>query len=135
MHSCSLGSPKTLSEEGDEKMDIDAPVGEPGNPIDSTVKSHAEETLGIEPVASFQGEISTSTALFLADIPSDPRKQAMNHRDLGDGSEYPVDAAKCKALIQKLTGQEYGWMFSLPVDSTQPGLERFVLPLLPQFSI
>jgi hypothetical protein len=67
--------------------------------------------------ASFAGIVSADTA-------SSSRKRAASQGDLEDGSEYPVDPAKCKALIQKLTEQQYGWIFSFPVDSTQPGLER-----------
>jgi hypothetical protein len=67
---------------------------------------------------------SSFASITSADPGSVSRKRAATQGDLEDGSEYPVDATKCEALIQKLTEQQYGWIFSFPVDSTQPGLER-----------
>ena len=42
----------------------------------------------------------------------------------------PMDqnaGSKCKALLEHLvTRIDYGWIFAKPVDSSQPGLEKFV---------
>jgi len=93
--------------------------------ISTSVEPVLEKTPEPKPTTLSKREASSSgTAPTEA---SGSRKRAATHGDLEDGSEYPVDAAKCKALIQKLTEQQYGWIFSYPVDSTQPGLERFVI--------
>lgn len=57
-----------------------------------------------------------------AGTPSSSRKRAPS-QGLDDARFIPVDVAKCKALLQKLTEVQFGWIFAYPVDSTQPGLE------------
>lgn len=100
--------------------------GGPSRASAPTVESVPERTPEVRPTPPIKRETSVSTVIAPPpEPPSGSRKRAINHGDMEDGSEYPVDAAKCKALIQKLTEQQYGWIFALPVDSTQPGLESY----------
>ncbi|KAG8818496.1 hypothetical protein FRC17_010811 [Serendipita sp. 399] len=69
-------------------------------------------------------EPATGTPSASNDHPTS-RKRPSGGPDLEDASHVPIDAAKCKALIQKLSEVPYGWIFVSPVDSTQPGLESY----------
>lgn len=90
----------------------------------------AHPVLNIEtpPSQPLKREVSVShKASSGSPAPSASRKRAASVETPESASRLPVDVAKCKALLQKLSEVQYGWIFALPVDSTQPGLESYVL--------
>lgn len=65
-------------------------------------------------------------------------RPSSSHVELANPSSPPMDAPntkKCRDLLQKLTDVEYGWIFANPVDSTQPGLEKYVFLSLTSFRL
>jgi hypothetical protein len=79
--------------------------------------------------APVKSEEPTPALPSIPDLASTSRKRAANAGEMEDGSSVPIDAVKCKALIQKLSDVQYGWIFAVPVDSTQPGLESYEFSL------
>ena len=61
-----------------------------------------------------------------SDSPPPQFKQSVEHAAI----HIPMDqnaGSRCKALLEHLvTRIDYGWIFAKPVDSSQPGLEKFV---------
>jgi hypothetical protein len=96
---------------------VSAPVVPPPPPKRPTLR---EEVITSQPL---RPEVAASRNPSGSPAPSASRKRAASIEGSELASQIPVDTAKCKALIQKLSEVQYGWIFALPVDSTQPGLE------------